>query len=350
MIRQKKVLYIVFNDGSDTRVKRTLKLLGKRAEFIDVALLSNSTNIPDNTGTVRYFRIKRSHKSIAGILLFNMLIMKLRLQTKYDLFYVVDEQCYMVTFLSLLFRPRVLDVFDSIFLKLNVEAHSWIRVKSLLYKQFNLLVVTDDTRLSLLPNQFLTQAVVLPNTYELCDFPEKRTTLKGEGNVFALIGSLTEARGVSVARSILSLDPNAKIVMAGWLYDQAAEALRSEKRVFYHGVLDFKDTHNLLKQADFLISVYPETNLNNKYASPNKIYDSILCSIPLVINKYPIVAQYVERINIGAVIESSLAINSAELDLLYENNFSYIDSLRELDRDKFSLDHYAVEYIDRIFL
>ena len=84
----------------------------------------------------------------------------------------------------------------------------------------------------------------------------------------------------------------------------------------------------LRTKIDYLICIYPCNNLNNIYASPNKIWEASILGVPLIINSEVKVSQIVKNENLGIVINYNASndeilkqINNTIIN--YDNNPEY---------------------------
>ena len=80
-------------------------------------------------------------------------------------------------------------------------------------------------------------------------------------------------------------------------------------------------TQNMLK-ADLTIALYDPSIPNNKYASPNKLFESMASGIPIIVNDNTPMANIVKEENCGLIVpfENSNALREAILRI--KNNQS----------------------------
>jgi len=347
-----KVLYIAFNNGTDVRISKELLHLSRQFEvfFLGLGLVAESDYIPDS---VKSFKIDHKHKSIVGILLLNIYIIYLRLRFGIKNAYIVDEQCYFVTWVSLLGMNKIIDIFDSIFLKINMESEKLFIIKNIIYNSVDMLILTDEYRRKLLPAKFRGKAIIYPNypsssNIDLSLAQSSKAKSIGHGISMGLFGSISKDRGAEIAKRLLDFDSSIKLIMGGWLYDDYAKSLSRMDRVRYVGVLPQKNILQLMSlEVNLLLAYYPNSNINNRYASPNKLYDSILTSVPILINSYPMVSEKVRNMNIGLVIDESETDEQIieQFKLRYSQ---FICSYDKLDKFKFTDESVSPSYLSSI--
>ena len=60
---------------------------------------------------------------------------------------------------------------------------------------------------------------------------------------------------------------------------------------------------SLLRNYDVGIALYKNTNLNNYYCAPNKVYDYLMSGMPVIANDYPGLRKVIEHWRLGACVE-----------------------------------------------
>ena len=304
MISKRRIIYICANDGTDTRVVKELKTLSKKSEIIFIGCNKNSEKSFIGSYVKRKFIFTSSHRNPVTYLLFNLAIVFLRLRYRCTSIHVVDEQTFLFVWLSCLWKPVTLDIFDSIFLKYNLPNDKGIILKRLLYGLSENIIVTDQKRKTLLPVEFHHKSVILPNVPFRVRHSDERLRLCN-GNVvrFGCFGTLTEDRGINFLSQIAKLSPKIEITCAGWI-PRAETRRKIEDSISFNylGVLQQDDVFKAMQRTDFLCMIYPSNNLNNQYASPNKLYDAIHLGIPVICNDDMEVAKYVDQHKLGITL------------------------------------------------
>ena len=231
------------------------------------------------------------------------LVFKLK-PRKFHSIHIINEQL-MVFFYPLLFRNHlVLDVFDSIFLIWNKSKNKWKLLKRVVYAPVDVVLVTDNNRKELMPT-FVQEKIKILENYPLRFHPQSTKNVKREGLTILYSGWLGKFRGTDVLIKLLEADPTIRVIMAGWFADELSVQLSKHHQVDYRGIMTQEESLTIAHdEADYILSVYAPENENNINASPNKIYDAIQVSTPVIINKEILIAQFVESHNLGIVIEN----------------------------------------------
>lgn len=311
-----KLLYLSGNDGSDMRISKEVKSLSKEFDVVYLGI-GNSTEKSFCKDDCSFFKLVPGKlKSPMSLLFLAFSVLKLRFQNKFRSVHVVDEQLFILFQPFLIGLHVVLDVFDSIFLKVNKPNNNWLALKYYTYAYPSAVIVTDNFRLHLLPDFVKCKTSVLPNVPFLDQEAYDTEKQSSETVRLALFGSLAEDRGSKFVKDLLDYSPNFYCYAAGWCSDDFSKRLMHHERVEYLGVLKQSEANKFIaRNADYVVCIYPINNYNNIYASPNKIYDSFQNKTPVIINRQVLVSKFVEDNLIGIVVETDESVQEISLKL-----------------------------------
>ena len=65
----------------------------------------------------------------------------------------------------------------------------------------------------------------------------------------------------------------------------------------------YREIPDLLKSYDIGVALYRNTNLNNYYCAPNKVYDYLMNAMSVISNDYPGLVCVLEENSVGACVE-----------------------------------------------
>ncbi len=323
-----RLLYLSINDGSDTRINKEIRTLARDFD-VDYVGIGQSDGRSFVKEYCRSFKIVRGgHKNPLVFLKYGFRVSKTYCFRRFDSIHIINENLLLV-FLPFLFwrrRKLVLDVFDSIFLR-SGKRLGWLR--DLCYQLPKRIIVTDDNRKSLVPIQFHAKTVVVENfPYRFAGNIAK--TSQPDELVIFYNGSMSRSRGTDLLQQLLETDRRVSVKMAGWIYDQPTRQLAQHPRVEFLGVLTQQQSMELAAHCDYILSLYEPINENNINASPNKIYDAIQVSTPVIINREVKIAAFVEQNQIGYVLDSFYADDYPKLveELVYrKKNYRFSEKL-----------------------
>jgi hypothetical protein len=145
-------------------------------------------------------------------------------------------------------------------------------------------------------------------------------------------GWLGEKRGGKIVNELLKSSSKVEIFMAGWIIDDYTRDLIKHPHVTYLGVMTQKEANNFVfKNIDYILAIYEPSNQNNFFASPNKVFDSIHCEVPLIINAEVNISNFVKIKNIGYVLphyKNNDFIKVVDDLLLNKASFSFSEELK----------------------
>ena len=339
---KKSILYLCMNDGSDTRVAKEVESLSSEYN-IHYYGFSQVIGFPFAQRFTSWFYVTgKTYKNILHLLNGIYGLIKILKHNRYDIVYIVDEQLYFLVGIFLQNNNVILDIFDSYFLKMNKPNDEYIWLKRLIYSLPQMIIVTDEDRKKLLPDFAQKKAFVLPNYPKCRSVPAKQTI--PDRICIGYFGTLIGNRGTDFIAALLN-DSRIYVEMAGWIKDPATQKLINHPRVNYAGILSQQKVNSIVaKKCDYLLMIYPNNNLNNYYASPNKLYDAIHTRTPVIINSDVRVSKFIGAKNIGILINLENDSQSSIIANLWSLKYSYSQSFTDEMLKEYSWDKYEKVY------
>jgi hypothetical protein len=296
------LLYVCTNDGSDMRINKEIKSLYKRIDIIFIGV-GETTNCYVTSYCKKIILVKGKRNSFPVLLKLIFYFLKVLITKKIKTIHIINEQLYIFFYPFLFFKHTVLDLFDSFFLRKNLIHKRFNWLKRLIYIPANRILVTDENRFNLMPKALRTKCLVLPN------FPEyfRSTVLKEPSLNLRILynGWMGLNRGTEIVEGLLKTKCPVKIYMAGWFSDEYTKLLLDKypDNIEFLGVIPQSCSLEIAqKRADYILCVYAPVNQNNINASPNKVYDAIQTSTPLIINAETKISDWVRDKGIGFIL------------------------------------------------
>jgi hypothetical protein len=314
MEKKKLILYISNNDGSDTRINKEIKTLSKEFTIIFLGVGLSDKHLFFNGLCKKIILIKGKRNHPITILKLITYCINVLLKFKIKSIHIINEQL-MIFFWPILFcKHTVVDVFDSIFLKMGIKNNEQLFFRRLLFLPINKIIVTDENRKELMPNFLQKKIMVIENYPSML----KNECTKRQQNELTILffGWLGMKRGGEFIKAILESNrfPDITVIMAGWFSDQETKELINHEKVEYRGVVPQAEALKIAcHEADYILCLYAPINDNNINASPNKIYDAIQTNTPLIINQEIKVSEFVKQNEIGIVLNEYLPPNVDEV-------------------------------------
>ncbi|WP_156799439.1 hypothetical protein [Oceanicola granulosus] len=322
---RKNLLYVSTNDGSDARISKELRTLSEHYDVHFYGFMRAGKNAGAAlAGCKSYHLAAGSPRAVVPLVRYVLTVAVELVRYKDASVHVVNEELLAIFYIFLLRKWVVLDVFDSIFLRMNKPGEKAYLAKRILYWLPQVIIVTDDNRKELLPKFARRKSIVIPNVPRMAKYPNKVATREGSLVIY-YVGSLSKDRGSSFIEKLLSADERISVVAAGWIYDTYTSNLLDHPRVTYIGVLPQADVNSrIASDADYLLAIYPLHNDNNRNASPNKIFDSLHTRTPVIISTGTYASRVVEELGIGMLVEEEGEIDFDDLSrLLFRSRTSF---------------------------
>jgi hypothetical protein len=332
MVIKRKILFITSNDGTDMRIFKEVKTLSKEFEIHFVGVNQNKISASFvKEFCSKEFYIIGKRKSVFTIIKQFFIIFRLILFNSYNSIHVINEQL-LIFFLPILWRQKVvLDIFDSIFLVKNLPNEKGEFFKRLVYSNCDRILVTDANRKMVMPNFTIEKISILENYPFRESFGQKDAKDKNKLRIM-FFGWLGEKRGSKIVYELLKASKKVEISMAGWIIDDFTRDLIKHPQVNYLGVMTQKEANGFVfKGMDYILAIYEPSNQNNFFASPNKVFDSIHCEVPLIINPEVNISNFVKFKNIGYVLpsyENNDFVKIVDDLLLQRDTYNFNDELK----------------------
>ena len=118
-------------------------------------------------------------------------------------------------------------------------------------------------------------------------------------------GSLDKSRGMKYMINSVKEMKSIHLIIAGEGNDKkmVKESSINNENISYLGWLDHSDVLEMSLQADVLFAFYDPSIPNNRYASPNKLFEAMMCGKPIIMNSETSASKIVQEENCGIVFE-----------------------------------------------
>lgn len=84
-----------------------------------------------------------------------------------------------------------------------------------------------------------------------------------------------------------------------------ASAAEDCDRVHYHGKVQYDEALSIMNNSDFIVALYYPYSSNHIYASPNKSYEALFLSTPIITSADTLVGDIVTKNNTGYVVDDT---------------------------------------------
>jgi len=197
----------------------------------------------------------------------------------------------------------------------------WKRLKSAILPQLDGLIVPEANRAEILVREYgvRVEPVVIVNSPPLLSIERRgrlrrlmdRNGLADFEHVAIYVGLLSPARAIdTIIRGAQLLAPGICTIIVGFGADQYISSLRAEvetqgcsTRCAIADPVSPSEALELIAEADVGIALYRDTNRNNYYCAPNKIFEYMMCGVPIVCSAFPGLKSIVDEHEVGLAVD-----------------------------------------------
>ena len=216
------------------------------------------------------------------------------------------------------------------------------------------LILTSERYYEACYKQYYTQDEVLfiPNAPSRKAFANYVTKDHSHNFTVGFIGGIRYPNEIKLLISAAK-QVGVKVFLAGMeAGDEIRKLCESEDHVEYFGQYDYDmQIAELYGRCDAIYSVYPADMKNVKVALPNKLYEAMLCGLPLIVAKGTYVGELVEEWGVGLAVnyDSEEELMHA-LQLLLNDRLVYEQCIRECIKhsDVSVAETYAKRYVEML--
>lgn len=163
------------------------------------------------------------------------------------------------------------------------------------------VVVVDDVRRPQLEGVNVRRCEVIMN----CVDDEYRLEKIKNGQFMIFYGGmLSQTRGLNQILEAIEGDKSIRLVVAGGGEDEKLfrDIFKSYSNVEFLGQVDHVTAIRLTSQSDVVFGFYDPAIPINRLASPNKLFEAMMCRTPIIVNEETTMAKTVKSINCGIVV------------------------------------------------
>ena len=171
----------------------------------------------------------------------------------------------------------------------------------------DLLILVDESRYEEVRGAKINKIIYVYNTPEEVDEQKNRNLVKVSDNSFVIFyaGILHESRGL--AQIILAIEQveDVKFLVAGggpdqYLFKNLNDSLK--KKIKFLNWIPYHEVIEYTIDSDCIVAFYNPCFLHNRYASPNKLFESMMCRKPIISNDGTSMANIVREENSGLIV------------------------------------------------
>lgn len=234
---------------------------------------------------------------------------------EWDVIHSVNFDTYIFALLTAKIKrkPVVYDIFDYYgdvmvgFLRPMITF-----MDDLLMRYTDVIIIADSSRISQIAKGIKNHIVTINNTPDEVHFSkvEGNRSIKDEMEGFTIFlgGKITEQRGTDIILTAFKDIEDAYLVIKGFCSEEEYKKYLLNMTESMNNVdidLDGVPYDEIIQgtvNCDLTLALYDPTFPNNRYASPNKLFEAMAAGIPIIVNENTSMADIVQAENCGMVI------------------------------------------------
>ena len=207
-------------------------------------------------------------------------------------------------------KPIVYDIFD--FYADEGIAPNWIRkiaasIDIFLMKFADTVIVVDESRLTEIGIHANKNIVIITNSpKDIFKNGGVNKSKKNDEFTIFFAGGLRKIKGLNIDNVITAIKGlnDVKVVIAGYgdYESELIDMSRDMKNVEFVGKIPHEEVIDRTLNADLLFALYDPAVPINKYASPNKLFEAMMCGKPILVSNGTSMVDIVRKYNCGIVV------------------------------------------------
>ena len=124
---------------------------------------------------------------------------------------------------------------------------------------------------------------------------------------FIYCGALVPGRGIDIYLDVFKKNKDKELYFLGDgpLLGEIIDIARKHKNITYLGSVKPDAVVDALQIADVSLCLIEDTTLTSKFCMPNKLFESIVAGLPIIVSDLPDLRQFVNKHRVGFVINHS---------------------------------------------
>lgn len=221
-----------------------------------------------------------------------------------NLIFAVDFESALPVYIYSFFKPKVryiYDVHDDFAMRYNFPSFlkKWVSAvdKTIKSRAFKVIHV-DENRIREGDDNY----IIIYNSQ--LDFYENKVLIGLDKltGVFAFTGLIGRTRGVCSVERFARKNKHIKIIAAGKIIDKYGEQFVNLENVEYLGYVNQETLFEKIQDCQGIFSLYDTSKEINVLAASNKLYDSVMLGVPVIVNEGLSVEHFVKHNNIGHIV------------------------------------------------
>lgn len=259
---------------------------------------------------------------------------------KWDIVHAADFDTYLPALLAAKIKQKkiIYDIFDYYADEVKLPTiiqHLLSNVDNFLMRFSDCVIIVDDSRLFQIRKAKTKEVLIIYNTPidQRGHFQLKNENINKKFKIF-FAGSLMKDRDIFTIINIAKELGDIEIEIAGWgnCVNKIKELAAINPFLKFLGILQYNQVIDKTMTSDLLFALYNPNIPNNRYASPNKLFEAMMCGKPIIVNDGTSMANIVRKENCGIVVPYGDYHTIKEAIIKLKNNTELCKKLGENGR------------------
>jgi glycosyltransferase involved in cell wall biosynthesis len=322
MARKKRAIVSVTNDlYTDNRVNKICLFLEKQG--YDVLLVGrrkkDSVELPPRSYQTKRFKLAKE-KGAGFYALYNLRLFFFLLTKQASLLVSNDLDTLLANYAASKFKPNARLVYDSheYFTEVPELIHRprvqkvWVGIESWIFPKLKTIYTVNESIAQIYRDKYRKDVLVVRNispSFQSHSLPSK-SELGIPENTFLIIiqgAGINVDRGSEEAIEAMKMVENAclMIVGDGDVVTQLKKTVEQEglsEKVRFYGKRPYAEMMAFTQHADVGLTLDKPTNMNYLYSLPNKVFDYIHASTPIIATDLVEIKRLIEKHELGTIL------------------------------------------------
>jgi len=272
----------------------------------------------------------------------------------YDIIHACDFDTIIPSILvKLLFKKKVIyDIFDYYVDSFKIPSFFKPIIRffdKVAMKISDKIILCDENRLKQISFYNLKKIEIIQNTPKdmLFYFRSNPNYLyrKNSNLTLAYVGILQEGRFIKEMIEIFKRHPEWNLIIGGFGPLESEIMRNMRENIIFLGRLSYVDALRVYYESDAIFAIYDPSIPNHKFSSPNKLFEAMMLSKPIIVAKGTGIDKLVTEEKIGIAVDYDNIKDTEEALRSLENKL-YRESLGRRGRELYER-KYSIEIIER---
>lgn len=262
----------------------------------------------------------------------------------YDIIHVCGVDSYPPVIIGKLAKKYsiIYDIFDFFGPSLPGNTPHIVRnfftvVEKFLIQFADAVIIVDESRLSQLKGSKASKLTIIVNC--VSDEFEKLKKYEKIRDRFVIFygGMLSKSRGLIQLIEAIKDESDLELIVAGTGEDEIELISLFDKynNIKYLGQVSHLEAIKLTYMSNVIFGFYDPVVPNNQLASPNKLFEAMMCATPIIVNEETTMADIVNNENCGVIVPYSDVKQLKNILIKLKNDQHYCENLGQNGRIAF---------------